>query len=34
MKEMTREKEKLNRFLDTKENSIMMHQDYQEKMRK
>lgn len=34
LKEMNREKEKLNRFLDTKEASIMRHQQYEEKMRK
>ena len=31
---MTREKQKLNRFLDTKENNIIRHQEYEDKMRK
>ena len=34
VKEMAREKEKLNRFLDTKENNVIRHQEYEEKMRK
>lgn len=34
LKEINKEKEKLNRFLDTKEASIMRHQEYEEKMRK
>jgi hypothetical protein len=34
MKEMTREKEKLNRFLVTKEASMQKNQDYSDKMRK
>jgi hypothetical protein len=34
MKEMTREKDKLNRFLDTKDASVVRHNEYSEKMRK
>jgi hypothetical protein len=34
MKEMTREKEKLNRFFDTKEANKQRIQDYSDKMRK
>ncbi len=34
MKEMTREKEKLNRFLDTKEANMQRMAEYSEKMRR